>query len=148
MCIRDRFHIDLGGNSCYNDSLWYEGWEGNYDLVKLNLRKDAVVEHLLEAIRFWVQEFGIDGLRPVSYTHLDVYKRQLQLFAFRLLFLLCGSKQNYAPGSSRISEAFWFSRSARFCFHSSSEGCFQWAAYWSHLAHKCSTDSGDCRSVE
>lgn len=59
----DWFYIDLGGNSCYDDGLWYEGWEGNYDLVKLNLRKEAVVEHLLEAVRFWVQEFGIDGLR-------------------------------------------------------------------------------------
>ena len=41
----DWFYIDLGGNSCYDDGLWYEGWEGNYDLVKLNLRKEAVVEH-------------------------------------------------------------------------------------------------------
>ena len=26
--------IDFNGNSGYNDGLWYEGWEGNYDLVK------------------------------------------------------------------------------------------------------------------
>lgn len=31
------FNINLGGNDAYNDGLWYEGWEGNYDLVKLNL---------------------------------------------------------------------------------------------------------------
>ena len=37
----DWFYIDLGGNSCYDDGLWYEGWEGNYDLVKLNLRKGS-----------------------------------------------------------------------------------------------------------
>ncbi len=34
------FNINLGGNSNYNDGLWYEGWEGNYDLVKLNLRHE------------------------------------------------------------------------------------------------------------
>ena len=33
---KDWFHIDFYGNSNYNDGLWYEGWEGNYDLVKLN----------------------------------------------------------------------------------------------------------------
>ena len=38
---RDWFHIDFGGNSNYNDGLWYEGWEGNFDLVKLNLYNPA-----------------------------------------------------------------------------------------------------------
>ena len=33
---KDWFHISFDGNSNYNDGLWYEGWEGNYDLVKLN----------------------------------------------------------------------------------------------------------------
>ena len=28
--------IAFDGNSNYNDGLWYEGWEGNYDLVKLH----------------------------------------------------------------------------------------------------------------
>ena len=75
----DWFYIDLGGNSCYDDGLWYEGWEGNYDLVKLNLRKEAVVEHLLEAVRFWVQEFGIDGLRlDVAYCLDKDFLRLLQ----------------------------------------------------------------------
>ena len=40
------FHINLGGNSNYNDGLWYEGWEGNYDLVKLNLRHEDVIHHI------------------------------------------------------------------------------------------------------
>lgn len=57
------FHIDLGGNSCYNDGLWYEGWEGNYDLVKLNLRNEEVVGHILDSVRGWIEEFDIDGLR-------------------------------------------------------------------------------------
>ena len=60
---KDWFHINFGGNSCYNDGLYYEGWEGNYDLVKLNLWNQEVVDYLFDAVRFWVDEFGIDGLR-------------------------------------------------------------------------------------
>ena len=74
---RDWFHIDFGGNSCYNDGLWYEGWEGNYDLVKLNLRNNEVVEHLLDAVKYWISEFDIDGLRlDVAYClDMDFLKR-------------------------------------------------------------------------
>jgi glycosidase len=57
------FNIDLNGNSNYNDGLWYEGWEGNYDLVKLNLQNNEVVEYLLDAVSFWITEFDIDGIR-------------------------------------------------------------------------------------
>ena len=52
---KDWFNINFDGNSCYNDGLWYEGWEGHYDLVKLNLRNPSVVEHLLEAVKFWIE---------------------------------------------------------------------------------------------
>lgn len=41
------FNIDFNGNDAWNDGLWYEGWEGNYDLVKLNLKNDEVVNYLL-----------------------------------------------------------------------------------------------------
>jgi len=57
------FNIDLNGNSNYNDGLWYEGWEGNYDLVKLNLYNNDVVKYLLDAVTFWIKEFDIDGIR-------------------------------------------------------------------------------------
>ena len=39
---KDWFHIHFGGNSNYNDGLWYEGWEGHFDLVKLKDRKSVV----------------------------------------------------------------------------------------------------------
>ncbi len=55
--------IAFDGNSNYNDGLWYEGWEGNYDLVKLNLGNPAVREHIFNAVAGWVKEFDIDGLR-------------------------------------------------------------------------------------
>ena len=60
---KDWFHISFDGNSNYNDGFWYEGWEGNYDLVKLNLRNEAVIQHIFEAIDFWIENFHIDGLR-------------------------------------------------------------------------------------
>ncbi|WP_026516882.1 alpha-amylase family glycosyl hydrolase [Butyrivibrio sp. MC2021] len=60
---KDWFNISFDGNSNYNDGLWYEGWEGNYDLVKLNLRNPVVADYLLESAKFWVDEFDIDGLR-------------------------------------------------------------------------------------
>lgn len=56
-------NISFEGNSTYNDGLWYEGWEGNYDLVKLNLKNDEVVNYLFDSIKKWVEEFDIDGLR-------------------------------------------------------------------------------------
>ena len=60
---KDWFHIDFGGNSNYNDGLWYEGWEGHFDLVKLNLRNRDVVNHIFDCIKAWTEEFDIDGLR-------------------------------------------------------------------------------------
>ena len=60
---KDWFHISFDGNSNYNDGLWYEGWEGNYDLVKLNLQNEEVVKYLFESIDLWVRDFDIDGLR-------------------------------------------------------------------------------------
>ena len=78
---RDWFHLSFDGNSCYNDGFWYEGWEGHYELVKLNLSNPEVVRHQQEAIRSWVERFGIDGLRlDVAYCLSGDYLRQLRAF--------------------------------------------------------------------
>ena len=75
------FHINLGGNSNYNDGLWYEGWEGNYDLVKLNLQNGEVVNHILDAVQYWINEFDIDGLRlDVAYCLDENFVRTLRSF--------------------------------------------------------------------
>ena len=60
---KDWFRLSFDGNTQYNDGFWYEAWEGCYELVKLNLYHPAVREHLFGAVRQWVEEFGIDGLR-------------------------------------------------------------------------------------
>ena len=77
--------IAFDGNSNYNDGLWYEGWEGNYDLVKLNLRNEEVIQHIFDAIRGWVKEFDIDGLRlDVAYCLDHDFMRRLRRFCDEL----------------------------------------------------------------
>ena len=78
---KDWFHISFDGNSNYNDGFWYEGWEGNYDLVKLNLRNEEVVSHILDSVGFWIDEFKIDGLRlDVAYCLDHDFVRRLRAF--------------------------------------------------------------------
>ena len=78
---KDWFHISFDGNSNYNDGLWYEGWEGNYDLVKLNLCHPDVKQHIFDSIRSWVKEFDIDGLRlDVAYCLDENFVRELRAF--------------------------------------------------------------------
>ena len=73
--------IDFGGNSNYNDGLWYEGWEGNYDLVKLNLHNEDVVQHIFHAVEGWINEFDIDGIRlDVAYCLDYGFLRRLRDF--------------------------------------------------------------------
>ncbi len=79
---KDWFNISFDGNTNYNDGFWYEGWEGHNELVKLNLWNPAVVEHQFEAIRSWVDRFGVDGLRlDVAYCLPPEYLKQLRGFA-------------------------------------------------------------------
>ncbi len=62
------FNIDFYGNSRYNDGFDYQNWEGHPELVKLRLENTDVQNYLMDAVRFWIREFGIDGLRlDVSY---------------------------------------------------------------------------------
>ena len=73
--------IDFGGNSNYNDGLWYEGWEGNYDLVKLNLHNEDVIQHIFHAVEGWINEFDIDGIRlDVAYCLDYGFLRRLRDF--------------------------------------------------------------------
>jgi glycosidase len=55
--------VDFSRRSPAGDAFSYEGWRGHHDLVKLNLRNPMVREHLLGAVRGWVEAWGIDGLR-------------------------------------------------------------------------------------
>lgn len=78
---RDWFHISFDGNSNYDDGFWYEGWEGHYELVRLNLRNEEVIEHLFSCIAGWVRDFDIDGLRlDVAYCLDRDFLQRLRQF--------------------------------------------------------------------
>ncbi|MDY6335155.1 MAG: alpha-amylase family glycosyl hydrolase, partial [Lachnospiraceae bacterium] len=82
---RDWFHINFDGNDAWNDGFWYEGWEGHYELVKLNLQNEDVVRYLLDTVKWWVDEFGIDGLRlDVAYCLDQNFIRRLEAFGKEL----------------------------------------------------------------
>lgn len=90
---KDWFHINFDGNSGYNDGFWYEGWEGHFELVKLNLQNPAVVDYLLECVKFWVDTFGIDGLRlDVAYCLDRNFMKRLRSYVQELKddFVLIG----------------------------------------------------------
>ena len=78
---KDWFILNFDGNSCYDDGFWYEGWEGHFELVKLNLKNPAVVDYLLDCVRFWIDEFDIDGLRlDVAYCLDHDFMRRLRSY--------------------------------------------------------------------
>lgn len=82
---KDWFCINFDGNSCYNDGFWYEGWEGHFELVKLNLANPAVVDYLLECVNGWIDEFDIDGLRlDVAYCLDRNFMKRLRSFCQEL----------------------------------------------------------------
>lgn len=56
-------NLNFGGASPMGDPFWYEGWQGHYNLVKLNLRNPEVCDHLMSAVHNWIDNYGIDGIR-------------------------------------------------------------------------------------
>ena len=85
--------LRFDGSSPYGDAFTYTPWEGHYDLVRLDLSNPDVRAHLFAAVRAWVQEFDIDGLRlDVAYL-LDLnFLQELSAFcrALKPGFFLLG----------------------------------------------------------
>jgi glycosidase len=81
------FH-DLQQNGKHSEYLdWYEGvrfdhpspmgdlfdyltWAGHYTLPKFNLANPVVRAYLFQAVSFWIEEWGIDGLRLDAADHV------------------------------------------------------------------------------
>lgn len=106
---KDWFHINFGGNNNYNDGLWYEGWEGHFELVKLNLKNDNVINHIFECIKTWVNEFDIDGLRlDVAYCLDKEFIKKLRKFCdelkpdFFLIGEILGGDYNQIMGNDML----------------------------------------------
>ena len=104
---KDWFNIDFGGSDGYGDGFYYEGWEGHYELVKLNLYNNAVRDYLFSCIRSWVEKYDIDGLRlDVAYCLPKQFLYDLRSFTgglkddFYLLGEVLGGdyKNIYGPG--------------------------------------------------
>lgn len=76
---RDWFYVDFARDSNYGDGFWYDGWEGHFELVKLNLGNPQVVGYLLDSVSGWIDEFDIDGIRlDVAYSLPQDFMRQLR----------------------------------------------------------------------
>ena len=56
-------NVNFGWGSPPGDSFGYESWHGIWELPCLNHRNPEVRNYLLDTVRFWVQEFDIDGIR-------------------------------------------------------------------------------------
>lgn len=64
-------NVNFSGNNEYNDGFCYENWGGYNVLVKLNQRNPKVKEYLFDVVRYWIEEFKIDGIRLDAADVLD-----------------------------------------------------------------------------
>ncbi len=75
----DWFFLRFDQNNGYGDALSYENWEGHDSLVKLNLQNQSLRDHLFGAVRQWMHQWGIKGLRlDVGYSLLPAFVRELK----------------------------------------------------------------------
>ena len=63
--------VDFSRQSPLGDHFSYDTWNGYYELPKFNLQNPAVKNYLLDAARFWIDTFGIDGMRLDAANELD-----------------------------------------------------------------------------
>lgn len=65
-------NVNFWGNNSFGDGFSYENW-GGYDLLaKLNSHNGAVRDYICDVIRFWVNEFDIDGIRLDAADVMDL----------------------------------------------------------------------------
>ena len=64
-------NLNFNSRSPMGDEFTYQSWNGCYDLVKLNLKNQEVLDHLLQAVGTWIDEFDIDGLRLDAADSID-----------------------------------------------------------------------------
>jgi len=64
--------LSFEGDNSFDDGLTYEGWAGHESLVKLNLSNDEVRGHLFGAVKQWIDDYQIDGLRLDAADVMDM----------------------------------------------------------------------------
>ena len=78
---RDWYRVRFDADNGYHDGLCYDTWGGYELLAKLNLGNPAVRQYHLDTVRFWTEEFDIDGLRLDAADVLDFeFLRELRRF--------------------------------------------------------------------
>ena len=55
--------VSFEGDTPYHDGFWYKAWRNCFELANLNLWNQDVKNYLLDTVRFWIEEFDIDGIR-------------------------------------------------------------------------------------
>jgi len=63
--------VDFGRQSPLGDNFTYDTWNGHFRLPKFNLSNADVKNYLLDAARFWIDTFDIDGMRLDAADVLD-----------------------------------------------------------------------------
>ena len=63
--------VNFNRQSPMGDPFTYDTWSGYYELPKFNLKNAAVKEYLLNAARFYIDTFDIDGMRLDAADVLD-----------------------------------------------------------------------------
>ena len=63
--------VNFDWQSPCGDPFGYDAWQGHFELPCLNLFNPAVRSYLFDVIRFWVDEFDIDGIRLDCANVLD-----------------------------------------------------------------------------
>lgn len=95
--------LKFGEKSPCGDPFTYEGWNGHYELVRLNLGNNDVRNHLLAAVRMWITDFGIDGIRLDAADCVDIefqkelsaYTKQIKKEFFLLGEVIHGNYNNW-----------------------------------------------------
>lgn len=64
-------NVNFWGNNEYNDGFSYDNWGGHNLLAKLNQHNPEVRDYICNVIRFWVEEFDVDGIRLDAADVLD-----------------------------------------------------------------------------
>jgi glycosidase len=63
--------VDFSKTSPLGDFFTYDTWGGYYELPKFNLKNEDVQRYLLDAAKYWIDTFDIDGMRLDAADELD-----------------------------------------------------------------------------
>lgn len=73
--------VNFGGRSAFGDRFSYSCWRNVEELPALNFNEEAVRKYLINVVKYWVEEFDIDGLRLDCADVLDMsFQKALRYF--------------------------------------------------------------------